>query len=79
MRLYYLFTKARRSQQTDLQSLFYVKLSDKSKVVIDLHYHDRSTIQRNKLNNTECNLEFRSSVQNLQKSAPFVKFYPEIH
>ena len=37
--------------RTDLQSLFSVKLSDNSEIVTLLYYHNKSAIQRNKLNN----------------------------
>ena len=48
---YYLFAKYIESRKINQQSLFSVKLSDNSKALTVLYYHNRSIIQRDKPKN----------------------------
>ena len=52
-----------KCQQRNLQSLFSVKLCDNSKIVIVLYYHNRSTIQSDKLYNRATQLKLFSQTQ----------------
>ena len=63
---------SQKCQQSNLQSLFSVKLCDNSKIVIVLYYHNRSTIQSDRLYNSNTSQVIQSDSSTHCKLVRFI-------